>query len=174
MSLPSTVVFSAGDVAPTYITALNQLVTDMNAAYAAFIATTSAALFSGASATSTAIGTGSKSFTLSDGTARAWQVGASLRIASNANPANYMEGQVTAYSHPSLTVNVATTGGSGTLADWRIGVAASPAAITALSVGSATALQMIRINSAGNAVEGVTFSYPAIDNLLAQAQLGGF
>ena len=34
---------------------------------------------------------------------------------SNANSANYMEGLVTAYSGTSLTINVDTTGGLGTL-----------------------------------------------------------
>lgn len=75
------------------------------------------------SATSTAIGTGSKAFTVnqSQGT-NAYAVGMRVRIASRANTANYMEGSITAYTTTSLTVNVDLTGGSGTLTDWNIGI----------------------------------------------------
>lgn len=75
------------------------------------------------STTSLAIGTGSKSFTQATGLA--YPVGMRLRAASAANSANFMEGEVTSQSGTSLTLNVTTKGGSGTLADWQIGLAIS-------------------------------------------------
>lgn len=74
--------------------------------------------FIGSSATSFAIGTGSKAFTVS----ALLQFAADdyVTIASAANPANYMFGQVTSYSGTTLTVNVTATGGSGTKTDWII------------------------------------------------------
>ena len=72
----------------------------------------------GTSATSLAIGTGSKVFTVQYGSAL--MIGQWLLITSDADPANYMHGQVTAYSGTLLTVNITNIGGSGTLADWSI------------------------------------------------------
>ena len=74
----------------------------------------------GTSSTSVLIGTGSKTFTAS--TAKSWQLGMTLRIASTASPTNFMTGEVTAYNTGtgSLTVNVTNTSGSGTLASWTI------------------------------------------------------
>ncbi|MCW2077832.1 UNVERIFIED_ORG: hypothetical protein M2193_000007 [Bradyrhizobium japonicum] len=77
--------------------------------------------YGGTSATSLAIGTGSKVFTTQAGLA--YQGGARVRTSSNANGANYMEGLVTAYSGTSLTINADTVGGSGTFADWNINLA---------------------------------------------------
>ncbi len=75
------------------------------------------------STTSLTIGTGSKTFTQATGLA--YPVGMRLRAASAANATNFMEGEVTAQSGTSLTLNVTTTGGSGTLTDWQIGLAIS-------------------------------------------------
>jgi hypothetical protein len=74
----------------------------------------------GTSSTSILIGTGSKVFTAS--TAKSWQLGMTLRVASTASPINFMTGEVTAYNTGtgSLTVNVTNTSGSGTLAAWTI------------------------------------------------------
>jgi len=74
--------------------------------------------FSGTSATSLTVGTGSKTFTTQAGLAFA--VGNTVLIASTANSANYMQGSITAYSGTSMTVNVTSTGGSGTIAVWAI------------------------------------------------------
>jgi hypothetical protein len=84
------------------------------------IATVAAANMRGTSSSSVLIGTGSKSFTTQAG--KYFDVGNWLLIVSDANEANYMHGQVTAYSGTSLTVNVTNVGGSGTLADWLITV----------------------------------------------------
>jgi hypothetical protein len=79
----------------------------------------SAALTS-TSSSSVAIASGSKSFTTQ--AAKAFAVGTVLILASSANPANFMSGDVTAYDSATgaLTVNVTVTGGSGTHADWSI------------------------------------------------------
>lgn len=71
------------------------------------------------SSTSIAIGTGSKVFTtnLAD-TQTAFTVGTRVRVASTVTPTNYMEGNITAFSSTSLTVNVDATGGSGTISSW--------------------------------------------------------
>lgn len=76
----------------------------------------------GTSTTSLAIGTGSKTLTTQAG--KAWVVGAFVYIASSASVANLMFGQITAYNSTtgSLTVNVLSYTGSGTLAAWSIGL----------------------------------------------------
>lgn len=89
------------------------------AALAAQVAAEAAAAnLRGTSTTSLLIGTGSKIFTTQSG--KQFNVGNWLLAVSDADEANYMHGQVTAYSGTSLTVNVTNTGGSGTLADWSI------------------------------------------------------
>ena len=159
MALPSTVTFAAGDV--DYITKLNQMITDLNATYSAFLATQTGQLFAATSTTSWTVGTGSKTFTLAETTVRAFAIGQTVRVSSSASPSNYGEGQITAYntSNPSaqtLTVNITSTAGSGTLSAWSIGVASPSAAITSQTVGTATASQFIMTNAAGNAIVGVS------------------
>lgn len=76
------------------------------------------------STTSTLIGTGSKTFTVStSSTSSAFTVGTRVRVAYTTTPSNWMEGVITAYSGTSLTVNVDTVGGSGTYAAWTFSVA---------------------------------------------------
>ena len=76
------------------------------------------------STTSTLIGTGSKTFTVNlPSTSDAYVVGSRVRVASSASPSNFMEGVITAYSGTSLTVNVDSTGGSGTFASWNFSIA---------------------------------------------------
>lgn len=80
--------------------------------------------FRATSTTSLAIGTGSKVFTVQTGLPilpGAWMV-----AASQADPTDWMAGQVTAYSGSTLTIEVASVGGSGTLADWNINLAGAP------------------------------------------------
>lgn len=76
--------------------------------------------YAATSTTSLAIGSGSKTFTTQSGLA--YSAGARVRATSAANTANYMEGLATSYSGTSLVVNVDTTGGSGTAADWNLNV----------------------------------------------------
>jgi hypothetical protein len=156
MSLPSIVTFAAGDV--DYVAKLNQIITDFNDVYSAFLATQTGQLFTANSTTAWTVGTGSKAFTLTETTPRAFTIGQTVRVSSSASPSNYGEGQITAYDTGTqvLTVNITSTSGSGTLSAWSIGVASPSAAITSQTVGTATASQFIMVNSAGNAIVGTT------------------
>jgi hypothetical protein len=72
------------------------------------------------SATSTTIGTGSKTFTVTDA-APLFYSGQAVEVRSRANPSTArMKGTVTASNGTSLTVNVTSVDGSGTLTDWSI------------------------------------------------------
>lgn len=98
------------------------------AAASAVDAAASAAKLIGASTTSLAVSTGSKALTTQSG--KYFGVGQNLLLTSDANPTlNFMEGQVTAYSGTSLTVNVTKVTGSGSYSDWTIRVAGSPGSI---------------------------------------------
>ena len=73
------------------------------------------------SATSTAIATGSKTFTVPNMTnAPIVYAGQMLEIRSRANPANKMVGTVTGASGTELTLNITSRGGSGTFSDWSV------------------------------------------------------
>lgn len=76
-----------------------------------------------ASTSAVAFGTGSKSFTVASGLALP-AVGKVVTIKSATAAATaYMVGTVSSYSGTTLTVNVATSVGSGTYSDWTIQVA---------------------------------------------------
>ena len=95
------------------------------------------ALYKMTSATSLAIGTGSKVFTTQSG--KDIGVGQFVLATSDADPTtNYMLGQVTAYSSTTLTVDVTVIGGSGTLADWTIRVSGSAGATGSTGATGAT------------------------------------
>lgn len=94
----------------------------------------------GTSTTSLAIGTGSKTLTTQAG--KAWVAGSFVYVVSAAGVTNLMVGQVTSYntSTGSLTIQVQSTGGSGTFASWVIALAAIPASASAISVVDAGGL----------------------------------
>ena len=72
------------------------------------------------SATSTTIGTGSKTFTVTDA-APLFYSGQAVEVRSRANPSTArMIGTVTGSSGTTLTVNVTSVDGSGTLTDWSV------------------------------------------------------
>lgn len=96
----------------------NAATSETNAATSETNAADSAAKLTGTSTTSVAIGTGSKAFTTQAD--KFFDVGQFVLITSDADEANYMFGQSTAYSGTSLTVDVVKTGGSGTFSDWTI------------------------------------------------------
>jgi hypothetical protein len=79
--------------------------------------------FSGTSVTSLTIGTGAKSLIASTGAA--FVGGQAVVIASAANPANSMTGTVVSYDSETgeMDVNVTSVSGSGTFANWTIGLA---------------------------------------------------
>lgn len=98
------------------------------AAASAADAAASAAKLIATSTTSLAVSTGSKVLTTQSG--KFMGVGTNLLLSSDANPTlNFMEGQVTAYSGTSLTVNVTKVTGSGSYSDWTLRVSGSPGSI---------------------------------------------
>lgn len=106
--------------ADAFIGALATFQSELNTWSAALPATVNGIDYNGTSTTSLAVGTGSKSLTTQTG--KNFQIGQSVRIASTASPANYMDGQVTSYTSGTgaLVVNVTAVGGTGTLAAWTI------------------------------------------------------
>jgi hypothetical protein len=64
----------------------------------------------------------------------AYQVGSYIRASSAANGQNYMEGFVSVYAGTSLSIAVKSVGGTGTFADWRFTVAASPGTVDASAI----------------------------------------
>lgn len=71
-----------------------------------------------ASTTSLLIEVASKAFTVTAGLG--FQVGDFVLVTSDADEANFMHGQITAYVTTTMTVDVTTIGGAGTLDDWTI------------------------------------------------------
>lgn len=69
--------------------------------------------------TSQTIGTGNKSFTITN-TARSWVVGDVLTARDRTNFANSMTGTVTSYTDPTVMIDVTSTTGSGTSSAWEI------------------------------------------------------
>jgi hypothetical protein len=113
---------------PTFGTEANALAVEVNG-YATNAAASAATAVNapGTSATSTtslAIATGSKSLTVQTG--KSFVVGQWVTITSTASPANWMHGQITAYTSGTgaLVVNVAMVGGSGTIASWTVALSA--------------------------------------------------
>lgn len=95
-----------------------------NSATASAVSAINAPGTNATSTTSLTVGTGSKSLTVQTG--KSFVVGQFVVIASTASPANYMIGQITAYTSGTgaLVVNAVTVGGSGTLAAWTISLCA--------------------------------------------------
>ena len=126
---------------PTFVTEANALATETNGYAASAAASASTAVNApGTNATSTtslAIDIGSKSLTVQTG--KAFVVGQWVTITSTATPANWMHGQITAYTSGTgaLVVNVGMVGGSGTIASWTVGLSAPSASTSAvLTTGS--------------------------------------
>jgi len=107
------------------------------AAASAASAAALAGAFVGTSASSLSIGIGNKVFTTQSG--EQYTPGIWMTAVSQADASNFMFGQVVSYSGTTLTLNVQSTGGSGTFADWNLslaGVRGAPGAgITEQSVG---------------------------------------
>ena len=151
------------DAAVTTVAGNNAAVSTCANNIAAIIAAPDyAAALQGTSTTSLAIGTGAKTFTTQTG--KQFAAGQYVIAVSDANAANYMFGTVTSYAGTSLVMNVISIGGSGTFADWTInlsgarGAAGAAGVATDLTPGAASALQLLRVNTAGTAIEGYTFS----------------
>jgi hypothetical protein len=82
--------------------------------------------YAASSTTSLAVATGALTVTTQAGLA--YSIGARARLASAGTPTAWMEGQITAYSGTSLTINADLVNGSGTHADWNINLAGIPGA----------------------------------------------
>lgn len=121
---------------PTFATEANSLASEVNGyasnAAASAATATNAPGTSAISTTSLAIGTGTKALTVQTG--KAFVVGQWVTVTSTATPANWMHGQITAYTSGTgaLTVNVTAVGGSGTYAAWTIGLSAPSQSSAAL------------------------------------------
>jgi len=76
------------------------------------------------SSTSNTVGTGSKTF--STNSVLPVTVGQYVLVTETSAPSNYVFGQVTSYSVPSLVLNVTVTGGSGTHSDWTLSISGPP------------------------------------------------
>ncbi len=118
-----------------------------NAATSASQASTYAAALTGTSATSTTIGTGSKTFTTQAG--KQFTAGQWLLIVRQAVSTTWMLGQVTSYSGTSLVMSISSTNGSGTYTDWSISASGPQGA-----AGSITNLNTSAKSSAYTAVSG--------------------
>lgn len=118
--------------------ALPTFVTEINTVIGEIPAVVNGIDYTGTSTTSVAIGTGSKSFTTQTG--KNFYIGMPVRASNTTTPANYMDGQVTAYDSGTgaLTINVTTVGGSGTLAAWTIGIIPASGGLFATLTGSET------------------------------------
>lgn len=108
-----------------FVPALSQFVTIAGTVSSLAQGAVNSAGTGGTSTSSLTVGTGSK--TLTTQTGKTFFIGQFVIVASSASPSNFMIGQVTAYDSGtgSLTVNVTSTGGSGTLAAWTISVTAA-------------------------------------------------
>jgi hypothetical protein len=108
---------------------LGEVITANQTAVTASAGATNAANVNGTSTSSVAVGTGSKSFTYVEAN-RTVVVGMYLQVASAADPANFMNGPVTAWDSGTKVVTIlvptAGTGGSGTHADWVISLSGIP------------------------------------------------
>jgi hypothetical protein len=82
--------------------------------------------YNGTSGTLLTLATGPQSFTTQAGLA--YRVGQRVRLVSQSNTANYMEGNITSYDGVNMSVSVALIGpaASGTASDWDIVVAGEP------------------------------------------------
>lgn len=124
--------------------------------------TSPSAGYGGTSATSLAIGTGSKVFTTQANLA---YNGARVRAASAAAPANFMSGICT-YSGTTLTMTADATGGSGTKTDWVFSIDGSGqtdvAATTHAATGKTTPINADEIpivdSAASNVLKKLTWA----------------
>lgn len=102
--------------ADAFVAALPTMVNEINE----FSGALSNADYSGTSVTSTAIGTGAKTFTTQPN--KSFLAGMVLSIASSSSPANSMLGYVDSYNTTTgvLAMTITNFNGSGTFADWNI------------------------------------------------------
>lgn len=110
---------SAAAAAASEVAAAGSATAAANSATAAANAA-AGVVFTATSATSNAIGGGSRTWAV--GAGLSYQVGLYVIATDTADTGNWMHGQVTAYSGGNLTVNVTRTRGAGTITAWNIGL----------------------------------------------------
>ncbi|MDQ2083091.1 hypothetical protein RA307_23135 [Xanthobacteraceae bacterium Astr-EGSB] len=141
-----------------------------------------AAVVTGASASSLAIGAGPKAFTIADATARGWGLGTRLRSTSTASPTHWMEGVVASYAHPNLSLTIDKINSSGTHADWVLTLVGQPGADGAAGVSGTSGLTRVRVVATGNVaiatglesgdtIDGVTLATGDLVLLTAQSTM---
>lgn len=109
----------------------------------------------GSSLSSLAIGTGSKSFTVTSGTvisASGFTVGETITAHYKARAADYMTGTVTSWNGTTLVLNVTSVGGSGTFSAWTF--TADGFTRIVHNAGSATLFTLNRDSSAPVILDG--------------------
>jgi hypothetical protein len=128
--------------------------------------------FQATSSTSTAIGTGSKTFTVE--ASKGFLEGMYVLIVDDASASNWMYGQVT-----SLVVDVQLTSGSGTIADWLISVSGVRGATGATGatgpvsqVTAGTGISVASTNSAPVVSLDATYTSAVIRNVTANLTAG--
>jgi hypothetical protein len=134
------------------VAAMQQVVNVAKSAVTAALSALGGATTNSTSTTSLLIGTGSKSITLVE-SGKAYIVGQFVLVASTASPSNYMIGQVTAFSGTSLTVNVTSINGSGTIAAWSISVTSSALSATSVSNTPAGGISATNVQAALNELD---------------------
>ena len=131
--------------------------------------------YRGTSTTSNAVGTGSKTWTVTNSNSQipAFAVGMPVRVARTSAPTTtFMQGEVTAFTAAtgSTTVNVSSSLGSGTHTDWTITIgghqttaAASPLAIADGGTGAGTA--GAALTALGGATDGANSDITSLTGL---------
>ena len=131
--------------------------------------------YRGTSTTSNAVGSGSKTWTVTNSNSQipAFAVGMPVRVARTSAPTTtFMQGEVTAFtaSTGSTTVNVSSSLGSGTHTDWTITIgghqttaAASPLAIADGGTGAGTA--GAALTALGGATDGANSDITSLTGL---------
>jgi len=148
-------------------------------------------IYNDTSSTSEAIGTGSKTFTVSEG--KPYQEGTPLRIADASSPEiNFLDCVVTSYSGTSLTVNAFGFAGSGTYSSWTIniggaktvdgtlavnqggtGSTSASGARTNLGLGSIATQDADNVNLEGGSITGTDIDISGATFTVANNQISG-
>lgn len=97
------------------------------------------------STTSNSVGTGSKTFTVSAN--KLFTAGAFVLVVDTLDTANFMHGTITTYTGTSLTINVTTTGGSGTKTSWTVSVSGPKGATGATGADGASGNNLIKVST---------------------------
>lgn len=128
------------------------------------LVTAAAGLYQTTSATSNAIGTGSKSFTI--GVSKGYLAGDYMLIADSAAPTtNYMWGKVTSYNSTTgaLVFDCQRIGGSGTKTSWTVNLSGiNGAAGDTLPSFSGNGSKFLQLDSAGNVTQWTDIGYTQI------------